>query len=219
MSAPHHPICKRCGKCCESSSPTLHVSDLHLVKNHHIEWANLYTLRRGERVWDNITNKLSEVPGEMIKVREGDGGVCIYYNQDEKECTIYHHRPAECVALFCEDTTEFFKVYRSPRLTRKDIIHEPWLERLLEEQESKCPYYKLSDLVSLIRSEGEDAVNRIIELLRFDYEMRLLVHERLGVPECHMDLLFGRPMMESIRVFGLKVVRQSNGSFFLTVDK
>jgi len=218
MAAPR-PTCKRCGRCCESSTPTLHVCDLDLIKNHHIDWANLYTVRRGERVWDNIANKVRQVTGEMIKIREGDAGACIYYNHDEKACTIYRHRPAECVALFCEDTTEFFKVYGSPRLTRKDIIHEPWLERLLEEQESKCPYYKLRDLVSSIRSEGEDAVNRIIRLLRFDYEMRRLVQERLGVPECHMDLLFGRSMIETIRVFGLKVVSQSDGSFFLTVDK
>jgi len=217
MAAPG-PICKRCGRCCESSTPTLHACDLHLVKNHHIEWANLYTLRKGEPLWDNITNKLSQASGEMIKIREGEDRACIYYSRAGKACTIYRHRPAECVSLFCEDTREFFKVYRSPRLTRAEIVNEPWLDMLLRAQESKCPYYRLADLVASIKSEGDNAVNRIIQLLRFDYELRRLAHKRLGVPECHMNLLFGRPMIEVIRVFGLKVVRMSDGSFFLTVD-
>jgi len=211
--------CKRCGKCCESSSPTLHVSDLTLVTSKYIDWTNLYTLRKGEYVWDNINRKPIQAPTEMIKIREGENGGCVCYDPAKRACTIYSHRPAECVALFCEDTSRFFEVYDTPRLTRNDIIRDPSLLRLVEEQELKCPYGNLVEWISRIKSEGERAVNRIIQLLRFDYDMRRLVNERLGVPPSHMDLLFGRPMMETIGAFGLKVVKEPDGSFLLTTKQ
>lgn len=216
MSAPQL-ACKRCGKCCESSSPTLHVSDLILVTSKHIDWTNLYTLRKGEYVWDNINRKPMQAPVEMIKIRQDQEGRCIYYHQQEKACAIYSYRPAECVALFCWDTTSFFEVYDTSRLTRNDIIREPSLLRLVEEQEQKCPYGSLVEWVSKIKSKGEEAMNKIIQLLRFDYDIRRLVKERLGVPASHMDLLFGRPMMETIGIFGLKVVKEPDGSFLLTI--
>ena len=215
MSAPQ-PRCKRCGKCCESSSPTLHKSDQRLVTTQHIKWTNLYTLRKGELVWDNIHRKVIQAPSEMIKIRERENGGCVCYDAEKRACTIYSYRPSECVALFCEDTSRFFEVYNTPRLTRRDVIREASLLRLIEEQELKCPYEDLVEWILRIKSEGEKAVNRVIQLLRFDYDIRRLVNERLGVPYFLMDLLFGRPMMLTISAFGLKVVKAPDGSFLLT---
>ncbi len=216
MSAPP-PICKRCGKCCESSSPTLHVSDLPAVANHHLDWARLYTVRKGEYVWDNINRKLAQASTEMIKVRQAGDGSCIYFNSKEKACTIYSHRPAECVALFCEDTSRFFEIYETPRLTRNYVIRDRSLVRLMEEQELRCPYDSLAEWVGRINSVGEQAVEKIIELLRFDYELRNIVRKKLGIPPSYLDLLFGRPMIQTIEAFGLRVIREDDGTFFLTV--
>ena len=42
--------CIRCGACCRSGSPTLHVEDVSLVIDGVIPIASLYTIRRGEVV-------------------------------------------------------------------------------------------------------------------------------------------------------------------------
>jgi hypothetical protein len=44
-----------------------------------------------------------------------------------------------------------------------------------------------------------------------------LIPERLSVDSDEMDLILGRPLTKTIVMFGLKVVREPDGSFFLTV--
>ena len=209
------PICKRCGKCCETSTPTLHLNDLLLLKDKHLEYSHVYTIRRGEVVWDNIEHKKRKTSSELIKIREGASG-CFFYDTQNKACRIYLNRPAECIALFCEDTREFFQIYGSPRLTRKHIKSDATIVRLIEEHEKRSSYDSLEALISRIDSEGEAAIEKIIELLRFDYELRNLVQDSLGISLDYLPLLFGRPMIEVIRVYGLEVTKQDDGSFMLT---
>ena len=46
--------CIRCGTCCTESSPTLHTQDVGLVTGGHLKLRDLYTIRRGELVWDPV---------------------------------------------------------------------------------------------------------------------------------------------------------------------
>ena len=66
---------------------------------------------------------------------------------------------------------------------------------------------------------GAKAVEDLIALLRFDHELRPFVSEKMGMDFNEMDLIFGRPLTETVTMFGLKVVREPDGSFYLTVEE
>ena len=85
--------CIRCGECCLSASPTLQRSDIELVIEGIIQTRNLYTIRAGEMVHDNIHGGLHVTRQEMIKVREGPGSrACVFYDDAQKACTIYAYQ-------------------------------------------------------------------------------------------------------------------------------
>lgn len=85
--------CIRCGECCLRSSPSLQITDAPLVYESVIKRSDLYSVRVGELVQDNIRDELKVTDTELIKVREKEsGGGCIFYDDAEKKCTIYGHR-------------------------------------------------------------------------------------------------------------------------------
>ena len=107
-------------------------------------------------------------------------------------------------------------MHGSPKLTRHEIIEDRVLFGLMIEHEEKCSYPALKKHVDEIRTIGEDAVDKILGILRFDYHLRPFVSEKLGVPPDEMDLIFGRPLMTTFDMFGLKVIQESEGVFCLT---
>ena len=109
------------------------------------------------------------------------------------------------------------QVYARPKAGRKEIIHDQTLLRLIDEHEKRCAYSQLEHHVKKIERDGETAVARILEILKFDHDIRSLIPEKLGVDSDEMDLILGRPLTETIIMFGLEVVRDPDGSFFLTV--
>lgn len=209
--------CIRCGECCLKSSPTLHGSDLELVVTGVINPRNLYTIRRGEMVFNNLEEKMQIADIEMIKVREKDEGGCIYYDESAKGCSIYEHRPSQCAALKCWDRSDFDKVFSGSKLERKDIVHTPVIWGLIQEHEKRCGYQEIDKLVKRIESDGEKAVEEILVLLRFDFQIRPFISKKLETDQNLMDLYFGRAMIHTIRMFGLEVRQEQDGSFFLTV--
>jgi len=192
------------------------VADLPLVRQGRIEKRHLYTLRKGEAVRDNVSGGVSVIPQEMIKVREGAEKACILYDGRERACTIYEHRPAQCAALKCWDTGGFMEVYRGPRLERKDLVEDEILMGLIDGHERRCSYEALEGQVKKIAAQGERAVEGVLRILRFDFELRSMVVERLGMLPEERDFFFGRPLVETVGMFGLKVVKEPDGSFLLT---
>ncbi len=212
--------CIRCGECCLSSSPTLQMADVSLVYDGLIEKSNIYAIRVGELVRDNVKGELKVTDKEILKIREKEHGRgCIYYDDEEKSCTMYEHRPIQCRALACWDESEFMRVYARPKLSRRDVISDSNLLRLMAEHDKKCSYMELEKYVGQIEKEGEQAVKSILELLKFDYKIRLLISEKLNIVSAEMDFILGRPFTETITMFGLKVIREKDGSFFLTTTK
>jgi hypothetical protein len=186
------------------------------VRRGLIQNKNLFTLRQGELIHDPISEELRPSPEEMVKIKERESGGCVFYDAAGKACTIYEHRPIQCAALKCWDPSEFMAVYESPKLTRQDIVEDGLLLGLISAHEKRCAYKKIEQDVIQIEKEGEKAVQRILDLLKFDYELRPFVTEKTGVSLEEMDFLFGRPFMETIPMFGLKVIRELDGTFFLT---
>jgi Fe-S-cluster containining protein len=197
------------------------MQDLHLITNGTLQKRNLYAIRKGELVNDTINEGLRLAPGELIKVREkaGEGAGCIYYDEAGRACTIYEQRPAQCSALKCWDTTEILRVYSGPKPGRNDIIKDSILLGVIEEHEKRCSYSTLEGYVRQIEVDGEKAVEKILEVLRFDHHLRPFMSEKLGLDPEETDLFFGRSLIETITMFGLKVTRESDGAFSLTTIK
>lgn len=209
--------CIRCGACCLTTSPTLQRADLPLVTEGLVQLTHLYTLRAGEVVRDNLKGELTVLSQEMLKVREKEtGGGCIFYDDEARACTIYDRRPIQCVALACWDTREFLRVYNRPKAVRLDIIEDRVLAGLIESHEVRCSYARVEDLVRRIETEGEAAIQPLLELLRFDFSLRPFVCQKLGLEIGDTDFLFGRPLLETMPMFGLKVVQEPGGAFVLT---
>jgi len=183
-----------------------------------IRRSDLYTVRAGEIVWDNIQCRLKKTEGEIVKIREGETGGCTFYDEAGRRCAIYAHRPVQCAAMTCWDHTEFMRVFDGPKASRTDLIRDRNLLRLMEAHEEKCSYVELEGHVRAIQESGERAVEAILGLLKFDHDIRLLSSRRLNLNPDELDLLYGRPLTETIVMFGLKVVRRTDGLFFLTMS-
>jgi Fe-S-cluster containining protein len=214
---PQRDHCVRCGECCLKASPTLQREDIALVFENRITPADLYTIRVGELVRDNVNGELRTTDVEIVKVREQEGSDgCAYFQESAKACGIYPHRPSQCVALKCWDPTDFMEVYAGEKAARKDLVRDPALLGLMERHDAECSYEALEGHVASIREEGEKAVERIIRILKFDHNLRPLVTQRLGVGPNELSFYFGRPLTDTLVMFGLKVTRQPDGTFFLT---
>ena len=165
---------------------------------------------------DNIADSLVITGEEMIKLREREGGCCVLYDAAEKACQIYEERPLQCSALKCWDPTEFMKVYERPKLQRRDVVEGTLLLDLITEHETRCSYERLEGYVKEIEVGGEKAVQKIIDLLNFDFELRPFISDKLQIAPAEMAFLFGRPLVDTIPMFGLKVSREADGTFFLS---
>ena len=210
--------CIRCGECCLGSSPTLQIADVSLVYDGFIERGNLYTIRLGELVRDNIRGELRVTDKEIIKVHEKEKSLgCIYYDEKAKACTIYEYRPIQCKALACWDESEFMRVYAKPKVDRRNIIRDKTVLGLMKEHDKRCSYSELDKCVRQIEQEGEEAIGRILEALRFDQHIRTFTSKKIGIGFSEMGFFFGRPLTDTITMFGLQVIREPDGSFFLTV--
>ncbi|MBW2216775.1 MAG: YkgJ family cysteine cluster protein, partial [Deltaproteobacteria bacterium] len=174
--------CIRCGECCIKSSPTLQTEDLLQVTKGLIPTHDLYTIRTGELVRDNIQNELKINENELIKLREKDPGEgCLYYDEKGRACRIYKHRPVQCSAQVCWDDSEYLETYKRPKLTRKEIIQDNILLGLMDQHEKRCSYRVIEKLVEQIEKKKKKAVEELIALLRFDHELRPFVSEKMGI--------------------------------------
>jgi Fe-S-cluster containining protein len=188
------------------------------VDHGFIKKSSLYTIRKGELVREPVEKRLITTESELIKIKERSGGRgCFYYEGETKSCEIYEHRPEQCRVFVCRDTSEFFKIYNEPKASRADIFSDTNLLELMTQHDETCGYRKLEKTVEQIETSGEKAVHDVLNILKFDHDLRAMMNQRLGIDNREMDLYLGRPLTETIIMFGLKVVKESDGSFLLTV--
>jgi len=210
-------ICKRCGRCCRVTPPSLLEDDIVLFREHELDYGYVYTIRAGEVVWDNLEDRLITSSFELLKFKESEEGYCIFYKHEEKSCMIYDIRPIQCRAFFCTDPGEFYKIFERPKLTRYHLFKDSNIMRLIEEHEKKCNHDLLDKMIKQIEQDGEAAVKNVLSILRYDHELRLAVKTKLNIPEEYMDLIFGRPLSKSIEYYGFKLQREGN-TFTLTLS-
>jgi len=210
--------CIRCGECCLRSSPTLQAEDLHLIEEGRLKKRDLITLRKGEMVADIVHNTVGPSTEELIKVREkkGDGRGCLFYDETARACALYDVRPLQCRALKCWDTGGILEILGRPKLKRSQVVRKGVLSSLIQEHEKRCSYGAVENCVLRISSEGRKAVEDLLALVRFDFHLRPFVSSKLVTPEEEMNFYFGRPLAETIEDYGLQVIRERDGGFFLT---
>jgi Fe-S-cluster containining protein len=212
MSAMGTDPCRRCGTCCKKGGPSLHQEDRILVESGRIPARCLFTIRRGELVRDNVKGTLIPLSEEIIKIKGHAGSwACLFYDADHRGCGIYSHRPLECRVLNCRDTRRIEQVYETARLTRRDLLPGvDGLWDLVQDHEQRCSYDGLTSLVAEGNCEGrlnrEDA---ILEIIRYDAHIRQLVMEKGRTDERMLDFLFGRPLVETIRMYDLELKKQT----------
>jgi Fe-S-cluster containining protein len=203
--------CIRCGTCCEKGGPGFHQVDRMLIDKGVIPARYLYTIREGELARDNVKGCLKPVESDIIKVKGKEGGwTCIFFDEVDKGCTIYDNRPLECRALKCWDTRELEKCYAHVRLTRKDLVSEvKGLWDLIEDHQARCDYNKIRLLIKeLTGIKPTRARQKLLEIIRYDAEIRNLVISRGGLDVDMLDFLFGRPLTQTLGNYGIKIQQE-----------
>jgi Fe-S-cluster containining protein len=205
--------CRRCGTCCRKGGPSFHRADKALIEKGVIHSKYLYTLRKGEMAYDNVRQCLEPVSSDIIKLKgKGDGWTCVFFNEKQNACEIYENRPIECRALKCWDTQALENLYAKKRLKREDLIADiKGLWDLVKDHQTRCNYEIIEKLVdALDSSTGDEARRKLVEIIQFDMEIRKLVVSRGGLDREMLDFLFGRPLKQTLKNFGLKILQKGN---------
>ena len=200
--------CRRCGTCCKKGGPSFHHADKVLIEKGVIHSKYLYTIREGEMAYDNVRQCLEPVSSDIIKLKgKDDGWTCILFDEKQNACTIYENRPIECRALKCWDTKALEELYAKKRLKREDLVADvEGLWGIIKDHQARCNYETIQKLVNAINSErGGEARQKLAEIIQFDIEIRKLVVSRGGLDMEMLDFLFGRPLKQTLKNFGLKI--------------
>jgi Fe-S-cluster containining protein len=210
--------CIRCGTCCEKGGPGFHQEDRMLIDKGLIPSRCLFTIRQGELAYDNVQRRLMPVESDIIKIKgKADTWTCIFFDEPNKQCSIYDDRPLECRALKCWDTRQLEKMYAGRRLTRDDLISGvEGLWGLIQDHQKRCDYAKIQNLIQdLAGSPKNNARRELGEIIKFDIEMRELVVSKGGMDPEMLDFLFGRPLTKTLPNYGIKV-RQDGKKIIIT---
>jgi Fe-S-cluster containining protein len=202
--------CGRCGTCCQKGGPAFHAEDRFLIDRGIIPAHHLYTIRKGEMVYDNVKGGRGPALTDIIKIKSREGSrTCFYFDPVERSCAIYTGRPLECRVLKCWDTAEIERVYAADRLTRADLLKgKTPLWDVIEDHHHRCGYEKMSGQIpALGNSDASPELQELGEMIHYDIHIRSLITEKGGIGSEMMDFLFGRPMTVTLAGFGLEVRR------------
>lgn len=186
--------CRRCGTCCEKGGPGLHVADMGLLE--HIPMKDVVCLRRGELAFDPRTQSLQPLPSELMKIRgKGTGWECVYFQVQEKSCSLYDYRPLECRSLFCADTAEIFEAMAKSTLSREDIVHRgSALWSCIEDHESSFPVSEALRLARIEHGSASAICSELDDLLRREIHFRKVLADRVGAVDEDLWAYLGRPL-------------------------
>lgn len=209
MTDTERTSCIRCGTCCRKSGPTLHQEDIPILLSGRIKHHQLVTIRKGELVFDPVTQSLRPTDKELIKLygRNGDWA-CRFLDDATSECTIYEYRPLECRLLKCWDTTDLVAVIGRNTLVRTDIINPgDAIAEVIQFHERKVPLEDLQDLIirfSERRVKEEVALKKLEEMIRQDRAIRANAFAELGLERQYELFVFGRPLTALMESYGLQ---------------
>ncbi|MGC8660723.1 MAG: YkgJ family cysteine cluster protein [Desulfomonilaceae bacterium] len=212
------PHCVKCGECCVKGSPVLTVNDIALFESGKLGPKDIFTLRKGEIVYDPRHEKSLPNEEERIKIRETpQDRSCVFYQKWNSECSVYDQRPEQCRFQECWAPKQADCSHSSP-LTRRDLLGSAGdIFRIIQEHETRCSHENFSREISRLASTKGQTVENVLEILRFDHHVRDFVVTKLGIGEEVLDLFFGRPLKDFLAYYGLKLHEQGEGTFLLSL--
>lgn len=201
-------FCIRCGTCCEKGGPAFHTDDKHLVQDGIITSRNLYTIRKGEPVYENVKGFLFPASSDIIKIKSrSQSSACVFFDAEHRRCTIYDHRPMECRVLECWNTRAIEEIYAADRLTREDLLADMAdLRRLVSDHQERCDYAVITRYLGPIGGTPPKTLpTGILEMVGYDIHLRRLLVEKGNMDPDIMDFLFGKPLAETLQRYGVRV--------------
>lgn len=231
--------CHRCGTCCIKGGPALHRQDSDLLRSRVLLVSDLCTFRSGELVRnipemspenpENAVPALAPLPQELVKIAPVKASsshahvgrwACRFLmnptsaDKPQYTCAIHKQQPIECKAFFCEAPAELLALGGESRLNRADVLtllESPawWLE-LGQSHEEACSYAELTSLAPELNTKAE-ARARFLEIVAYDQAFRELMVEKKAAPQEALPFLLGRPLVETVIMFGLRVHEGPNG--------
>ncbi len=186
--------CRRCGTCCEKGGAVLRHRDLPLLER--IPMSDVVCLRRGELAFDPRTEALEPLSAEMLKLQGKDRGwECVYFLPQAKSCSIYEHRPVECRALFCGDTSRALRVMAEPALSREHIVsRDSGLWACIEEHERD---FSVAEAMHLVEEGAGSATSihpGLDNLIRREMHYRNALGARAQASDRDLWAYLGRPL-------------------------
>ncbi len=122
----------------------------------------------------------------------------------------------ECKVFKCWDIREIVRIYAKNRLTRQDLISSiQGLWELVKDHQKQCSYGMLTFFIDSLSTEKKnEALKGILEIIEYDVKIRKLVVQKANLEPDLTDFLFGRPITETIRIYGLKI-KKEDGKYIL----
>ncbi|MFW6372722.1 MAG: YkgJ family cysteine cluster protein [Thermodesulfobacteriota bacterium] len=227
--------CRRCGICCRKGGPGLHLEDRVLVETGRIPLEQLYTIRAGETVYDNVREKFHRTSHDIIKIKSRPSRFeCIWLNPAGNGCDHYDDRPLECRVLNCRDTHEIEAVYARKRLVREDLVGEvQGLWSLIRDHQDRCDPRQVElriravdpSLQSSLKSHHDpsglhsrpdsffgdsESMAELNLILQYDLHLREVLTEDGRMHSNGLEFLLGRPLYKILRPLGIDI-RLKNG--------
>jgi len=197
--------------------PALHLEDKKILEQNFIFRESLITIRKGEPVFSLEENKPEITGKEIVKLKgKNTEWTCIFYEQETSSCSIYLHRPLECILLKCWDTAEIEALAGKKLLRRFDIIsqNEPVM-RYIEKHERECSLEILSRIdINKHKTIDKNILAKLTGLVNKDLAIRseALLHINFTLD---LELFyFGRPVFKILSQFGL-IPREIDGKIHL----
>jgi Fe-S-cluster containining protein len=202
--------CDRCGACCIGGGPIFRLADAHLIRTGKIPSKDLYTIRKGEFLFNKDTLTMVPVETDLIKIKVVKDALACLYLSEGNHCEIYITRPSECRAFKCWDTTEIEMKYTEDPLERKDLLGDvDGLWDLIEDHQERCSYARMKTLTDRLALNGdEEALAAINEMIAYDKTLRQTLVDKAKVDPDMLPFLLGRPFSETMAMFNLKIVTQ-----------
>ncbi len=197
--------CRRCGACCQSSAPALHLPDKKLIASGRIPARRLVTIRRAEPVWNNVVDRIEPAPEELIKLAGHNlTRICVFYH--DHGCRIYADRPLECRLQNCRRPQPMRRYYHRNRLDRSHLIQSiTGLWDLVVCHENRCGHAAITDLArKIVQGDADpDAIAELSRAIAFDHALRRLMVQRYPHYKEMLFFVLGRPLYMSLAARGI----------------
>ncbi|MDH3961811.1 MAG: hypothetical protein OEV25_00135, partial [Deltaproteobacteria bacterium] len=94
------------------------------------------------------------------------------------------------------------------------------LLEMLEVHDERCDPRKLDAAFTRLHDTGDLAVlDEVLDLLRQDTAIRAFVTQKLNREDEELNFLLGRPLVEIVCAYGMKVEKDEDGVYHLVSDQ